>query len=105
MLVWKATPSTVPMIAAIFLLAPLILSTVLTTWLTTWPPRCTTADAEAARWLACAGASALWRTLLVSWAIELAVCCRLLAACAVRWLRSRLPAATSALATWTDSAA
>ena len=57
---------------------------------------------DAASWLAWRAVSALWRTVPVSCSIELAVCCRLLAACSVRALRSWLPLAISALAVRID---
>ena len=105
MLVWKAMPSIVPTMSAMRLDEPLISSMVLTTCETTSPPRRATTEAEAASCLAWSAASALWRTLQASCSVELAVCCRLEAACSVRWLRSVLPEATSALASWIDSAA
>ncbi len=88
-------PSITPMMSAIFLDDELISSIVATTCETTVPPRRATCVAELASWLACAAASALWRTLPVSCDSELAVCCRLLAVCSVRWLRSWLPMAIS----------
>src|SRR5437867_9924344 len=104
MLVWKAMPSITPMMSAILFELVMISSIVATTCVTTWPLRCATAEADDASWFAWFAASALWRTVLVSCSIELAVCCRLLAACSVRTERSALPAATSPLATWIDSA-
>ena len=95
MLVWKAMPSITPMMSAIFLLDAVISSIVDTTCVTTSPPRCATAEADDASWLAWLAASALWRTVPVSCAIELAVCCRLLAVCSVRAERSALPCAIS----------
>ncbi len=88
-------PSMTPMMSAIFLDDELISSIVATTCETTAPPRRATCVAELASWLAWAAASALWRTLPVSCDSELAVCCRLLAVCSVRWLRSWLPVAIS----------
>ena len=96
-------PSMVPMMSAMRLLAWLISSMVVTTWPTTSPPRWATLAAEPASWLAWAAASALWRTVLVSCSMALAVCCRLPAVCSVRWLRSALPAAISALAVRIES--
>ncbi|RZL10819.1 MAG: hypothetical protein EOP40_04910, partial [Rubrivivax sp.] len=71
---------------------------VATTWDTASPPFCATAAAELASWLAVMAASAVCLTVPVSSAIEEAAFCRLLAVCSVRWLRSRLPVAISALA-------
>ena len=71
---------------------------VLTTWCTTVPPFCATCAALLASWLAWRAASALWRTVAVSSSMLLAVSCRLLAVCSVRWLRSWLPLAISLLA-------
>ncbi len=88
-------PSITPMMSAIFLDDELISSIVETTCETTAPPRRATCVAELASWLAWAADSALWRTLPVSCDSELAVCCRLLAVCSVRWLRSWLPVAIS----------
>ena len=73
----------------------LIWSIVVTTCATASPPRCATALADAASWLAVRADSAVWRTVPVSSAIELAVCCSELAACSVRWLRSRSALAIS----------
>ena len=98
MLVWKAMPSMTPMMSAMRRDAVWISSMVLTTWDTASPPRRATALAEPANWFACAAASAFWRTELVSCVIDEAVSCRLPAACSVRWDRSWLPVAISALA-------
>ena len=77
---------------------------VLTTWATTLPPRAATSLAELASWLAVRAESAVWLTVPVSSAIEVATCCRLLAVCSVRVLRSVLPVAISCAATETPSA-
>jgi hypothetical protein len=91
MLVWKAMPSMVPMMSAIFFELVLISSIVETTCATTLPPRAATSLADEASWLAVRADSAVWLTVLVSWVIELAACCRLVAVCSVRTLRSALP--------------
>ncbi|MNV30675.1 hypothetical protein D3C71_1219540 [compost metagenome] len=101
--VWNAMPSMMPTMSAIFLLLALISSMVLTTSLTTSPPLLATSVAFSARALAWRVLSALAATICASCAMLAAVCCRLLAACSVRMLRSVLPAATSELATWMDS--
>ncbi len=75
-----------------------ISSIVETTCETTSPPLRAIDVAELASWFAVRAESAVWRTLLLSCSIELAACCRLLAVCSVRWLKSRLPVAISALA-------
>ncbi len=73
----------------------LISSMVWTTSATTAPPRCATADAFMASWLAWRALSAFWRTVLVNCSIDAAVSARLLACSSVRADRSRLPLAIS----------
>ena len=98
MLVWKAMPSMVPMMSAMRLDAWLISSMVRTTSATITPPRSATPLADSASALASRADSAPCCTLWVSWCMAPAVCCRLLAVCSVRLLRSWLPDATSLLA-------
>ncbi len=105
MLVWNAMPSMVPMMSAIFLLLEVISSIVETTCATTVPPLLARLDADWASWFAVWADSAVWRTVLVSCSIELAVCCRLLAASSVRCERSTLPLAISVDAVWMPSVA
>ena len=90
MLVWKAMPSMVPMMSAIWRELVLISSIVATTWAITSPPCVAALLAEAASSLALRADSAVWRTVPVSCSIELAIACRLEAVRSVRWLRSRL---------------
>ncbi len=103
MLVWKAMPSITLMMSPILRLLAVISSMVVTTWPTTWPPLTATALAELASCVAWRALSALLRTMAFISSMEAAVCCRLLAWCSVRELRSRLPAAICELAVDTES--
>jgi len=92
------------MMSAILRELALMVSMVRTTWPTTSPPRVAASDAVDASWLAWRAESALCDTVPVSSTSELAALCRLCEVCSVRWLRSRLPDATSELATRMESA-
>ena len=72
-----------------------------TTWPTTSPPCTATVEALIASWLAWRALSAFWRTVELSCSMDAAVCCRALACCSVRALRSLLPEAISDEATAT----
>ncbi len=104
MSVWNAMPSMTLMMSAIFLELSLMPFIVLTTWPTTAPPWMATVDAPSASWLACLALSAFCLTVAPSCSIDAAVSSRALACCSVRWLRSWLPWAISALALATLSA-
>ncbi len=104
MLVWKAMPSMVPMMSAIWREESSMLRIVSTTRSTTSPPWRATSEAFSASWLACCALSAFSLTVLDSCSIDAAVCCSALACCSVRALRSLLPAAICALAVATPSA-
>ncbi|WP_419187286.1 hypothetical protein, partial [Caldimonas tepidiphila] len=77
-------PSITPMMSAILRELAVISSMLLTTWATTSPPRWAVPEAEVASCWAWRAESADWRTVPVSCSMELAVCCRLEAACSVR---------------------
>jgi hypothetical protein len=104
-LVWKAMESITPMMSAILRDEWLMPSMVITTCWKAAPPRSATPRADCASSPALRVASVLACTLSVSTDSDAAVCCKALAACSVRWLRSWLPWATSELATEIESAA
>ncbi len=91
MLVWKAMPSITPMMLEMRELASRISPMVDTMRPTASPPSAAMPEAPLARLLAREALSELARTLPAICSIEAAVCCRLLACCSVRSLRSLLP--------------
>jgi len=98
MLVWNAMPSITPMMSAILREEASMSPIVAMTSDTTLPPRAATLAAQAASSLACRADWAECVTVPESCSIDAAVCCRLLAVCSVRVLRSWLPSAISRLA-------